>query len=395
MADTKFPYVIVGGGLAGASAAKGIRQLDPNGPILLLTAETELPYHRPPLTKGLWTGKKQESQISVEDKTFYEKNGVALRLGCPAVSIDAKNKQVTDLSGTTYTFEKLLLASGGAPRRLSIPGGDSPDICYYRYLSDYHRVRSGIKDESTVLVIGGGFIGSEIAAALSMNKAAVAMVFPDSHICSRVFSPALANAVEQKFLANGVRLLGSRNVSSIRQANGQFYAKMTDGSEVTATMVIAGIGIVPDTRLAQSAGIDVGNGICVNELLQTSAPWIFAAGDNAEFHYPALGWRMRVEHWDNALNQGETAGRNMAGNKEPYTYMPYFFSDLYDFGYEAVGDTDARLETVADWQKENDTGVVHYLRDKKVVGAMMCNVWGQVPQARELILHKEQMAEIR
>jgi len=259
-------------------------------------------------------------------------------------------------------------------------------------VSDYHRIRSELKTGIPVLVIGGGFIGSEIAASLSMNKADVTMVFPESHICSRVFSPTLANAVQQKYLEHGVRLLASRNVTALSQGNGQFYAKMNDGSELSASIVIAGIGIVPDTRLAQNAGIEIGNGIIVNELLQTSAPWIFAAGDNAEFPYQALGRRMRVEHWDNALNQGETAGRNMAGNKEPYTHMPYFFSDLYDFGYEAVGDIDARLETVADWQKENDTGVIHYLRDQKIVGAMMCNVWEKVPQAREMILRQEEMA---
>ena len=171
-----------------------------------------------------------------------------------------------------------------------------------------------------------------------------------------------------------------------------FMTITESGKRIQSDIVVMGIGAMPDIRLARASGIETGNGITVNGYLQTSQPDIYAAGDNALFPYQALGQAMRVEHWDNALNQGKWAGRNMAGAHEPYTYMPYFFSDLFEFGYEAVGEIDSSLEMFADWQKENDTGVVYYLRNGRVRGAMMCNVWNQVALARKMILKGEPIA---
>ncbi len=391
MLEHRYPYIIIGGGLAGASAVKGIRQGDPNGSILLLGQETVPPYHRPPLTKGLWTGKKKEPEIYVQDNRFYEENGVTLHLGCPAVSINARNKELVDFAGKMFSFEKLLICTGGFPRRLPIPGGDLPDISYYRTLDDYHNIRAQSGAGKSALVIGGGFIGSEIAAALSMNGMAVSMVFPEAHLCSRVFPEPLGSAVEQKYLQRNVCLLPGRRLTAIVKEGDRFKAQFDHSGEIEADIVIVGIGIAPETGLAQSAGLRLDNGIAVNEMLQTSCPWIYAAGDNAQFPYQALGRRMRVEHWDNALNQGAAAGRNMAGLNEPYLYMPYFFSDLFEFGYEAVGDVDSSLEIVPDWQKENDTGVLHYLRDGRIVGALMCNVWEKVEEERKKIVERVEM----
>jgi 3-phenylpropionate/trans-cinnamate dioxygenase ferredoxin reductase subunit len=165
----------------------------------------------------------------------------------------------------------------------------------------------------------------------------------------------------------------------------KYYVRTESGSHVEADLIVVGIGIVPATDLAQDAGLKVDNGIVVDEYLQTSHPEIYAAGDNARFPYQALGQQMRIEHWDNAKAQGKWAGRNMARAKEPFDYMPYFYSDLFEFGYEAVGEVDARLETFADWEKENDTGVIYYLKDGRVRGVMLCNVWGKLDAARELI----------
>jgi NADPH-dependent 2,4-dienoyl-CoA reductase/sulfur reductase-like enzyme len=211
------------------------------------------------------------------------------------------------------------------------------------------------------------------------------MLFPEQYLVSRVFPEALGRALMAQFLSHGIQVLTSEKPSAFSKEGGRFTTHTASGKKIASDMVIVGIGISPSLELAKSAGLQTGNGIVVNEYLQTSDADIFAAGDNAFFPYQVLGKQTRVEHWDNALNQGKRAGLNMAGAHMPYDYMPYFFSDLFEFGYEAVGDVDAQLETVADWQKENDTGVIYYLKDGKVRGAMMCNVWDKVEAARELI----------
>ncbi len=386
----RYEYVIIGAGLAGASAIGGIREIDGNGPILLMGAEKHLPYDRPPLSKKLWSGKKKVEEIFIKDRKYYEENGVTLLEGRKAVSVDPVGKTVTDEKGGRHSYKKLLIATGGAPRRLPIPGGQTEGICYFRTLDDYLAAReTSRKTGLAALVIGGGFIGSEIAAALSVNGVKVTMLFPEGHIASRVFPAYLGKAVQEEFIRKGVTVLNEDRPASIEKKRDGFLVRTAGGRALEAGMLIAGIGISPETALAESASLKLEDGIAVNEYLETSAPDIYAAGDNAHFPYIALGKRMRVEHWDNALNQGRQAGRNMAGAHEPYDYMPYFFSDLFEFGYEAVGEVDASLETYADWTEENRKGTVYYLRDGVVRGAMMCGVWGKVEQARELIKKRE------
>lgn len=378
-------YAIVGGGLAGASAVQGIREHDKKGTILLFGNERHLPYDRPPLSKKLWSGQKRVEDIFVHDRTFYEQNGVSLVLGVTIIRLDAGRRIITDDKGEEYQYEKLLLTNGGVPRTLSIPGGNLEGVCYYRYLDDYLRMRKEAAEGKSAVIIGGGFIGSEVAASLAINKIDVTMIFPDRYLCSRVFPDYLGTAIQDRYRKRGITVLSEEKPASIIKDKDRFITETSDGRYIESDMVIVGIGIVPDIKLATDAGLQVGNGIAVDEHLRSSDPDIYAAGDNALFPYRVLGKQMRVEHWDNALNQGKYAGWNMAGAHEPYTYMPYFFSDLFEFGYEAVGEVDATLDTFADWQKENDTGVIYYLRDGKVRGAMMCNVWEKVDAAREII----------
>jgi len=219
----------------------------------------------------------------------------------------------------------------------------------------------------------------------------VTMVFPEPYIGARVFPPGLGQAIQAEYLHRGVKILAGDTAASLTKNAEKFVTRTRNGETIESDLLIVGIGITPSVSLAQGAGLVIENGIVVNEYLQTSGPDIYAAGDNAFFPYRALAQRMRVEHWDNALNQGRHAGLNMTGANQPFTYMPYFFSDLFEFGYEAVGDVNARLETFADWQEENDTGVVYYLQDGKVRGAMMCNVWDKVEAARALIQRGERM----
>jgi 3-phenylpropionate/trans-cinnamate dioxygenase ferredoxin reductase component len=389
MAEHTYTYVIIGGGLAGASAVEGIRERDRTGGILLIGSEKHLPYDRPPLSKKLWFGKKKVEEIFLHDHAFYDRNGVVLAQGTTVTALDARQKSITTDTGKEYRFQKLLLATGGTPRKLPIPGGNSDGICYFRTLDDYLRMRKESTEGKSAVVIGGGFIGSEIAAALAVSKINVTMIFPGSYLVNRVFPEYLGRALTDHYRARGIQILANEKPSAFLKEGARFTTYTLSGKKIESDMVVVGIGISPEAGLARDSGLETGNGIAVNEYLQTSVPDIYAAGDNAFFPYQALGKQTRVEHWDNALNQGKWAGRNMAGASEPYTYMPYFFSDLFEFGYEAVGEVSADLDTFADWKKENDTGVIYYLRDGKVRGAMMCNVWDKVETARELIRRGE------
>ncbi len=388
MSETKHDYVIVGAGLAGVSAAEGIREIDSRGSILLIGSERHLPYDRPPLSKKLWLGKKTVADIILHDPSYYESSAIDLALEETAVELDRSAKAVTTDKGHIRRYRKLLLATGGNPRILPIPGGDLADVCYYRRLDDYQKIRQKAAEGSSAVVIGGGFIGSEMAAALCLNRVRVTMIFPEPRLISRVFPGALGKSIQDQYREHGIDILSEDAPAAIEKADGKLLTRTRNGKAVVADIVIAGIGIAPNVGLARSSGLVIGDGIEVDSHLSTVDPDVFAAGDNASFPNPILERKTRMEHWDNALNQGKHAGRNMAGASAPFTYQPYFFSDLFDFGFEAVGETDSRLETVTDWQKENSTGVIYYLKENRVRGVMLCNVWGKVDQARELILRK-------
>jgi 3-phenylpropionate/trans-cinnamate dioxygenase ferredoxin reductase subunit len=383
--ESKHDYIIVGGGLAGASAIEGIRQRDQNGSILLLAREFDLPYDRPPLSKQLWFGKKTLQEIYFHTKDWYAANNVELQLGRTVAHLDPTSKGVVDDLGNCHFGRKVLLATGGVPRHLDIPGGELDNICYYRTLNNYTQIRTLAKKGASAVVIGGGFIGSEIAAALTHAEVAVTMIFPDPYLCNRVFPPALACFLQQQYRQRDIRILDGDVPASISAKDRRFVTSTRNGVQIESDIVIVGVGIQPSVALAKNGGLSVSDGIILNDRLQTSRPDIFAARDNALFPYAALGRPSRVEHWDNALVQGRHAGCNMAGANEPYLHMPYFFSDLFEFGYEAVGEIDTRLEIVADWQEENRKGVIYYLKGGRVSGVMMCDLWGRIEEARQLI----------
>jgi 3-phenylpropionate/trans-cinnamate dioxygenase ferredoxin reductase subunit len=379
-----YDYVIVGGGRAGASAVEGIRELDSSGSILLVGAEPHLPYDRPPLSKQLWFGKKTIEEIFPHDREFFEQNGVELATAERVAEIRPDQKAIATDRGRDERYGKLLLATGGTPRRLQIPGAERGSILYYRTLDDYVALSREPRGKS-ILVVGGGFIGSEVAAGLAANDAHVTMIFPELLMLERIFPESLARAIQDTYEERGIRILSGDVPASFAPRDGWMAVETRNGGHVACDSIVVGIGIVPEVSLALQAGLQVDNGIEVDELLETSVPDIYAAGDNANFPYVALGERMRVEHWDNAVSQGKAAGRNMASAGEPFEYMPYFFSDLFEFGYEAVGDISSSLTTFADWEEENKTGVVYYLDGGRVRGVMLCNVWEKLDEARMLI----------
>lgn len=383
--ETAHRYVIVGTGLAGVSAAEGIRERDRSGSILLLGGERDVPYDRPPLTKQLWFGKKRLEQVFVHPREWYDANGVELLTDRPAARLDLAARAILDEHGDRHRFEKLLLATGAEPRRLAIPGADLDGVCHFRTLQDYRRTRERARAGSSAVVIGGGFIGSELAAALSHVGVPVTMIFPAPYLCHRLLPEPLGRSLQQLFRARGIEALTNDVPLSIEQKGGRFLVTTRGGAQVPCEQVVVGIGIRPSIALAQAGGLGVGDGIIVDEQLRSSHLDVYAAGDCALFPFAALGRRMRVEHWDNAVTQGRHAGRNMAGAAEPYLHIPYFFSDLFEFGYEAVGEVNAELETFADWEDEFRKGVVYYLANGRVRGAMMCNVWDRVEEARRMI----------
>lgn len=275
-----------------------------------------------------------------------------------------------------------MIATGGSPRKLpSAPEG----VVYFRTLADYRRLREFADQGKSFAVIGGGFIGAEIAAALALQGCKVTMFFPDEGIGSRLFPADLARFLIGYYREHGVEPQPGQKVKEILQSGERFEVETESGLRTTVDVVVAGLGIVPNTELAQAAGLKVEDGIVVDDHLQTNHPDVYAAGDVANFLAPSLGRRIRVEHEDNAVTMGHSAGRAMAGDATPYTHLPLFYSDLFDLGYEAVGLMDPRGEMVADWKEPFREGVVYYLAEARVRGVLLWNTWGQVDAARELI----------
>jgi NADPH-dependent 2,4-dienoyl-CoA reductase/sulfur reductase-like enzyme len=373
-------YLIVGGGMTADSAVRGIRKIDQQGSIAMICDERDPPYNRPPLSKSLWKNKPFESIWRNTAELDVE-----LHLGRKVVALDAAKKTATDDAGNAYTYEKLLLATGGSVRRLPDAG---ESVIYFRTAGDYRKLRGLSEHGSDFVVIGGGFIGSEIAAALAMNGKRVTMIFPSNGIGSRVYPQPLVAFLNSYYQEKGVTLLASETVRSVRMICSKMIVITGNGREITADGVVAGLGIQPNTELAEQAGLKVENGIVVDELLRTSDPDIYAAGDVANFHSAVLDRRMRVEHEDNANVMGEMAGRNMAGQSDKYSHQPYFYSDLFDLGYEAVGELDSGLDIVEDWKEPFRKGVIYYLRDGRVRGVLLWNTWGQVEAATQLIAEK-------
>ncbi len=376
----EYKYIIIGGGMTADAAVRGIRKVDETGSIGLFSIENDPPYNRPLLSKGLWKGKPLEK---VWRNT--EQFGVQMHLGQRIQKLDPHNKRITDAQGVEHYYNRLLLATGGRPRRLPF-GGD--DIIYFRTLGDYRRLREESQHKNRFAVIGGGFIGSEIAAALAMNGKEVTMIFPEESIGALVYPADLSHFLNDYFLQKGVTLLSNQSVSDMEKVGHEYILRTTGGTELTVDGVIAGIGIQPNIELAQQAGIeidDANHGILVSPSLLTSHPNVFAAGDVASFYNSALDTRMRVEHEDNAKKMGTLDGQSMAGEEIHYDYLPYFYSDLFDLGYEAVGKLSSRFETISDWQEPYQKGVIYYLENGRLRGVLLWNVWNKVEAARQLI----------
>jgi len=374
-----YKYLIIGGGLTGDAATRGIRELDAEGSIGLIGMESAPPYMRPNLSKGLWKGRPIEK---IWRKT--EERG-ELHLGHKVIGLDSRQKLIQDDQGHEYTYDKLLIATGGSPIHLPFGAGD---IIYFRNFEDYQHLRALADTSEHFVIIGGGFIGSEMAAALTMVGKKVTMIFLEDAIGSLVFPADLANFLNEYYRGKGVEVITNDSVASVTREGTRLIVRTSSGRAIETDGVVAGIGLRPNIELAEAAGLKLDNGIVINEKMETSLPDIYAAGDVVNFFHAALGKRMRVEHEDNAIFMGKLAGRNMAGASETYTRTPMFYSDLFEFGYEAVGETSSKMETVSDWQEPFKKGVVYYLEAGRVRGVVLWDVWKQVDNARALMLEE-------
>ena len=341
------------------------------------------PYKRPPLTKGLWSG---------GDEAKIWKNtadaGAEVILGRRIVALDLAARRATDDQGDDYAYEKLLLATGGTPRRL---GGGDDQVIYYRTLDDFRKLRQITEGGANVVVIGAGFIGSELAASLTSAGAKVTMVFPEAGVTSRVLPDGLARFVAEYFREKGVEMLSEDTVASVEGTT----VHTGSGRTLQADAVVAGLGIVPNVELAEAAGLPVDNGIVVDRYGRVDGrDDVFAAGDVANYPNLVLGGQFRVEHEDHANTHGRFVGANMAGANQPYDHLPLFYSDLFDLGYEAVGEVDSRLATVETWEEPNRKGTIAYVDDAgRPRGFLLWNVWDKVDAARELIRAGEPVGE--
>ncbi|MBK9518630.1 MAG: FAD-dependent oxidoreductase [Anaeromyxobacter sp.] len=370
-----YRYLIVGGGMTGHAAAAAIRELDRSGDLGMIGEEPVPPYARPSLSRSLWAGADR-------DQVFLPAlQGLVHHAGRRAVALDVKARTLTDDLGQQYRYERLLLATGGAPRRLAICGDR---VVHLRTIADYDRLRD--HGGHGVVVVGGGHVGTEIAAALAGEGRDVTMVFPESGIGARLWPAELSGHVTRTYEEHGVRLLrGHAVVRAEAFGPDRVLVRTNGGAEVLADLVVAGLGIQPQTALAEAAGLAVSDGIEVDEGLRTSAPDVWAAGDVARVWSAALGERVRLEHAENAVAMGHEAGRAMAGEVVAWRQLPSWSAAFFGLGYQAVGKLDARMETVTAWQRPFREGAIYYLERGRVKGVLLWGIEGQVESARELI----------
>ena len=336
MADRK-TFVIVGAGLAGAKAAEALREHGFDGRIVLIGSDSELPYERPPLSKGYLAGTSPRDDARVHADGFYDEQGIELLTSTTATALDAKAHQIELSDGTTVAYDRLLIATGAVPRRPPIPGIDLDGVHLLRTLADADALRAVLREGARLVVIGGGWIGCEVAASARTLGTDVTLVEQAGAPLERVLGPTLGAFFADLHRSHGVDVRTGAGVERIEGRARVERVRLADGRDVAADAVVVGVGVAPDTTFAATGGLEIDDGILVDEHLRASAPDVFAAGDVASARHPRYGRRIRVEHWANALNQGTFAGRSMLGDAEPYARLPYFFTDQYDLGMEYVG----------------------------------------------------------
>src|SRR5664280_1812879 len=377
-------FVIVGASLAGAKAAETLRTEGFDGRVVLIGEESERPYERPMLSKEYLRGEKPAAKLYVHDEAFYADNNIELMTSTRFETVDPGAHEITLADGRRMPYSRLLLATGAAPRPLPLPGADLPGVAYLRQLGESDALRAGVMAASRVVVIGAGWIGSEVAASARQLGAEVAIVAPEAVPLERVLGQEVGGVYRDLHAEHGVHLHLSTKIEAIVGNGAASGVRTAAGLVVKGDLVVVGAGVSPRDELALDAGLSVENGIVVDQFLHTSAPDVFAAGDVAATWNARYNQRIRMEHWANALNQGQAAARNMLGQDLAYEKLPYFYSDQYDLGMEYHG-------YATDWDRVVLRGdragefLAFWLRDGRLLAAMNANVWDQSDDIKALI----------
>jgi 3-phenylpropionate/trans-cinnamate dioxygenase ferredoxin reductase component len=377
--------IVIGASLAGAKAAETLRQEGFDGRVVLVGAEEERPYERPPLSKDYLRGEVGREKVYVHDESFYSEHDIELRLATTAVDLDASRKELTLDDGDRLSYDRLLLATGSEPRRLAIPGAELDAVLYLRSVHDSDALRERLDRGGAVVVVGAGWIGAEVAASARQRGLEVTVVEPASVPLERVMGAEVGAIYRDIHTDHGVEMLMGTGVEAFEGDEAVERVRTSDGRVIECDFVVVGVGVEPRIQLAVRAGLDVDNGILVDERLETSLPGVFAAGDVANARHPFYGERIRVEHWANALHQGPAAARNMLGQADPFDRLPYFFSDQYEVGMEYSG-------FARDWDRVVFRGdpasrefIAFWISDERVVAGMNVNVWDVNEPIRRLI----------
>ncbi|MCG7309613.1 NAD(P)/FAD-dependent oxidoreductase [Brachybacterium sp. ACRRE] len=378
---TSYDYLIIGGGQVSDDAARGVREKDRDGSIGILSDDVDAPYTRPALTKKLWTDPEfTEAQVPLGTA---EATGATVRLGVRVTAVDPSGREVVTADGEHIGYGRLLLATGSEPQGL--PGDEDEDVIVFRSFADYRALRRRAQPGARAVVVGGGYIGSELAAALVQNDVEVTLCYPQEVLGGEQFPTRIARRHQQLFEDAGVHLMPGRRVDETRRrADGALEAVLDDGTALTADVIVVGLGATPRVDLAARAGLEVREGVVVDTRLRTSDPSIWAAGDIAEYPDAILG-RTRIEHVDHARASGDAAGRSMAGDDAPYDHTPYFYSAILGTSWEAIGSVRAELRT-HEVDLDAQRMVVYYLDEqKRPVGVLLWNVEGARDRARQVL----------
>jgi 3-phenylpropionate/trans-cinnamate dioxygenase ferredoxin reductase subunit len=388
-------FVIVGASLTGAKAAETLRTEGFDGRLVLIGAEHERPYERPPLSKDYLRGEVGRERVYVHDEGYYAEREIELLLGRTATSLDTSARVVELDGGEQLRYDRLLLATGAEPRRLPIPGGELDGVHYLRTVGESDALRERLDRGGSVVVVGAGWIGSEVAASARQRGLEVTMIEPASVPLERVLGPELGAIYRDIHTDQGVRMMLGTGVAAFEGTTHVERVHTSDGRTIDCDFVVVGVGVQPRTRLAEGAGLAVDDGILVDERLQTEAPSVFAAGDVANAQHPFYGQRIRVEHWANALHQGPVAAGNMLGRRQPYDTLPYFFSDQYDVGMEYAGYARSWDRVVVRGDPASRQFIAFWLVDDRVVAGMNVGVWEVTDQIQQVIRSRTRVDDRR
>jgi NADPH-dependent 2,4-dienoyl-CoA reductase/sulfur reductase-like enzyme len=369
-----YKYVVLGGGVVAGNAAKEFvaNGIQP-GELCIISAESTLPYDRPSLSKDFLAGKKTTDEILINPPEFYTEHGIDVYLQTVVGRVDIAHK-VLYTNSEMIGFRNLLIATGARVRKLNLPGSELEGIYYLRRIEDSQRIREAAKDARQAVVIGGSFIAMEAASVLQGSGVQTSIVFPEERVWKSFFTPQISAFFEQYIRERGIKILPGNLVEAFIGENSHItHVELKSGKELPADLVVAGVGVEPNTVVFSNTPIEVNNGILVNDYLETNIPGIYAAGDVARYPDALFGDDRRFEHWENAVAQGEYVARVMAGERKPFNHVPYFFSDVFDLSYEYWGDASAADENVVRGDIENASFSVWWIQDNHAVAAFVLN----------------------